>query len=95
MYNSHFLGNSLTVCRAERSCCTVDMESNLKTLVKKEYQDLLEHNVQSVQGVLASTATHFRGKESGFIIEYLPSVHIFPRPLTSRLFFVSLFRLKV
>lgn len=53
-------GNSLSVCKAEHSCCSLEMESQLMSLVKKEYQSMLRHNAQTVQGILASTAIYFQ-----------------------------------
>ncbi len=58
-----FAGNNLLVCKADSSCCTSEMESNLMTSVKKDYHSMLQHNAQSVQGILASTAIHFQGKK--------------------------------
>uniref|UniRef100_A0A1B6DS00 Glypican n=1 Tax=Clastoptera arizonana TaxID=38151 RepID=A0A1B6DS00_9HEMI len=49
-------GSPLLVCRSRESCCTQDMESNLKRLVRKDFQSLLHHSSQTVQGLLATTA---------------------------------------
>lgn len=58
----------MLVCHADFSCCTSEIETNLMTLVKKEYHSLLQHNAQSVQGILASTAIHFQGNKFHFHI---------------------------
>lgn len=63
-----FTGKSLSICKADKSCCTSEMESNLMNLVKKDYQSLLQQNAQSVQGILASTAIHFTGNSFSHIV---------------------------
>lgn len=50
-------GSGLKVCRSKHSCCTREMESNLQQLVRKDFQSLLHHKSQTVQGLLATTAS--------------------------------------
>lgn len=50
-------GSSLSVCESAQSCCTLEMEANLRLLVRKDFQALLHHNSRSLEGLLASTAT--------------------------------------
>lgn len=49
-------GSELRVCESASSCCTREMEDNLRLLVRKDFQGLLHHNSRSLEGLLASTA---------------------------------------
>lgn len=49
-------GSALSVCESAQSCCTLEMESKLRLLVRKDFQALLHHNSRSLEGLLASTA---------------------------------------
>ncbi|XP_039295550.1 glypican-5-like [Nilaparvata lugens] len=49
-------GTSLSVCKSRTSCCTHQMEERLKTHVQRDFQALLHHSSQTIQGLLISTA---------------------------------------
>ncbi|XP_046989040.1 glypican-5-like [Schistocerca americana] len=53
-------GRELTVCVSEASCCTLEMESALQRLVRRDFQALLHHNSRSLEGLLVSAANTIR-----------------------------------
>ncbi|XP_067014631.2 glypican-5 [Anabrus simplex] len=53
-------GTELRVCQSTSSCCTQEMEDNLRLLVRKDFQGLLHHNSRSLEGLLASTASRIQ-----------------------------------
>ncbi|XP_021928837.1 glypican-5 [Zootermopsis nevadensis] len=49
-------GSAQSVCESAQSCCTLEMETKLRLIVRKDFQALLHHNSRSLEGLLASTA---------------------------------------
>jgi Glypican len=43
------------------NCCTTQMENQLKSLVKKELQDVLKQNAHSIQAVLNANSAEYLG----------------------------------
>jgi len=50
------------------NCCTIQMENQLKSLVKKELQDVLKQNSHSIQGVLNANSAEYLGKRFLFFV---------------------------
>lgn len=55
-------GSAQSVCESAQSCCTLEMETKLRLLVRKDFQALLHHNSRSLEGLLASTAAKLQGR---------------------------------
>ncbi|XP_075235651.1 division abnormally delayed protein [Lycorma delicatula] len=53
-------GTGLRVCRSRKTCCTHQMEDRLRFHVQKDFQNLLHHSSQTIQGLLASTASELQ-----------------------------------
>nr|CAD7610045.1 unnamed protein product [Timema genevievae] len=56
---------NLTICESSHSCCTREMEDNLRQLVRRDFQNLLHHNSRTLEGLLVSTASRLQGLLEG------------------------------